>query len=220
MDWTFLRSFLRNPLSVASPKPSDTALAQAVAKCVDPGRLGKVLELGPGTGAVTRALITRGVPPNQLVLVEQSREFVQLLRTEMPGISVIEGDAFKIAAYADHGPYRAVVSGLPVLTLSAGRAKKFLRDGLQIMSRGSPFIQYSYSALPPIAADEAVSVEHVVRAGNGWPKLHVWVYRANSARFEMRARGGCAVAQRSTVRGYADAQLRNARATSNSELPS
>ena len=66
----FLRSWMEKPLHVGAVMPSSKVLARAMAQFVDPDAAGPIIELGPGTGAITNALIERGVDPAQLVLVE------------------------------------------------------------------------------------------------------------------------------------------------------
>ena len=62
-----------------------------------PALSGPVIEIGPGTGPVTAALLRRGVAPERLVLLEFSPEFCALLRKRHPAARVIEGDAYQIA---------------------------------------------------------------------------------------------------------------------------
>ena len=53
----FIRSWMEEPLAMGAVMPSGKPLARAMAKCVDPETEGSVIELGPGTGAVTAALV-------------------------------------------------------------------------------------------------------------------------------------------------------------------
>ena len=57
-----------------------------------------VIELGPGTGVVTEALIERGVAPSGSIAIEYNPDFCRLLRERFPGVTVIEGDAYDLAA--------------------------------------------------------------------------------------------------------------------------
>jgi phosphatidylethanolamine/phosphatidyl-N-methylethanolamine N-methyltransferase len=80
----FLRSWLERPLVMGAVTPSGKILARTMASFVDPRIPGPVVELGPGTGPVTDALIRRGVAQDRLVLVEYSPEFCQLLKRRFP----------------------------------------------------------------------------------------------------------------------------------------
>jgi phosphatidylethanolamine/phosphatidyl-N-methylethanolamine N-methyltransferase len=80
----FIQSWIEKPLATGAVMPSGKPLARAMAKCVNPGIEGPVIELGPGTGAVTAALVEQGVDPSRLVLVEFNPAFCRLLRTRYP----------------------------------------------------------------------------------------------------------------------------------------
>jgi len=92
----FIRSWIEKPISMGAVTPSGKMLARAMARCVDPAVPGPVIELGSGTGAVTKALVARGVEPSRLVLVEFNPSFCRLLRTRYPDATVIQGDAYRI----------------------------------------------------------------------------------------------------------------------------
>ena len=99
--------------------PSGKMLARAMARYVDPEMPGPVIELGSGTGAVTKALVERGIEPSRLVLVEFNPSFCRLLRTRYPEATVIQGDAYRIQHLLGgllQEPAAAVVSGLPLQT--------------------------------------------------------------------------------------------------------
>jgi phosphatidylethanolamine/phosphatidyl-N-methylethanolamine N-methyltransferase len=80
----FIASWLQHPLKVGAVSPSGKALAQAIAAEIDPEIPGPIVELGPGTGPVTEALIERGIAPERLVLVEYDPDFCKLLRRRFP----------------------------------------------------------------------------------------------------------------------------------------
>src|SRR5260370_35874409 len=84
----FLRGLVNDPRGVSAPTPSSPALARAIAAEVDVSRDGLVIELGPGTGVVTEALLQRGVPSERVIAIEQETSFVQLMRKRLPRIKV------------------------------------------------------------------------------------------------------------------------------------
>src|SRR5215510_13438512 len=92
----FIRCWMEKPLAIGAVMPSGKPLARAMAKCVDPKMEGPVIELGPGTGAVTAALVEQGIEPSRLVLVEFNPTFCRLLRTRYPEATVVQGDAYGI----------------------------------------------------------------------------------------------------------------------------
>src|SRR5262245_45688751 len=85
----FIRSWIEKPLSIGAVTPSCKVLARTMAGFVDPSVPGPVIELGPGTGPVTEALVEQGVDPSRLVLVEYNPEFCRLLRARYPDATVI-----------------------------------------------------------------------------------------------------------------------------------
>src|SRR3954469_23726477 len=125
----FIRSWLEKPLAIGAVTPSGRVLARAMARYVDPRVPGKVIELGPGTGPVTEALLDRGVPEERLVLVEFNPTFCQLLRARFPKAKVLQGDAYGMLRRLGHtDPAAAVVSGLPLFTKPLKTRVRLLRD--------------------------------------------------------------------------------------------
>ncbi len=88
----FLRAWITDPMRVASITPSSSALAALITSEITPETT-PVVELGPGTGVFTRALLNRGVPAERLVLVERGADFADMLRKRFPGVGVLTMDA-------------------------------------------------------------------------------------------------------------------------------
>ena len=176
-DIAFLKSFLARPGRVASPIPSGRRLARKIAEQVDLESEGLVLELGPGTGAVTQALCERGVAEQNLVLIESDPEFVKLLRVQFPRARVIEADAFAFADVLEGHDLRSIISGLPVLGQSSAHKRRFLKSAIEALASGRPFVQFSYSRSPPLPASDGVTVNRAATVWqNIWP-MRIWVYR-------------------------------------------
>src|SRR6187431_1830459 len=100
-EFRFLRTLIEKPLSVGAVAPSGKALARVMANYVDPRAAGPIVELGPGTGPVTEALVERGIDPARLTLVEYDPEFCRLLRRRFPGVNVVQGDAYNLRQTLD-----------------------------------------------------------------------------------------------------------------------
>src|ERR1700683_245322 len=92
----FRRSWIEKPLHMGAVMPSGRLLARTMAQYVDVDSEGPVVELGPGTGAITNALIERGVDQKRLVLVEYNPGFCALLRDRYPQARVVQGDAYRL----------------------------------------------------------------------------------------------------------------------------
>jgi phosphatidylethanolamine/phosphatidyl-N-methylethanolamine N-methyltransferase len=177
----FIRSWLERPLSTGAVTPSGRVLARTMAKYVDPKIAGPVVELGPGTGPVTEALIAEGVAPERLVLVEFNPTFCQLLRARFPAATVLQGDAYgmrRLLTGLLQQPAAAIVSGLPLVTKPVRTRLRLLRDGLELLRPGAPFVQFTYAVVPPIPNRLAgVRAEASERIWKNMPPARVWVYR-------------------------------------------
>lgn len=183
-DFAFLKGFLARPWKVASPVPSGRKLASRISEQIEPGPDGLVLELGPGTGAVTRAIRARGIAEEDLVLVESDREFVGLLRNAFPRARVIEGDAFTFARLLgnDARQIRTIVSGLPVVGEPLARKRHFLESAVDALAPGRPLVQFSYSHRSPLPELEGVEVRRAATVWeNIWP-MRIWVYRRSATK--------------------------------------
>ena len=95
-EMRFIRTWFEKPLSTGAVMPSSKALARTMAAYVDPQSTGPIIELGPGTGPVTQALVQRGIDPKRLVLVEFDPDFCRLLRSRYPAATVVQGDAYRL----------------------------------------------------------------------------------------------------------------------------
>ena len=168
--WLFFRRFLAHPLRLASVLESSSALSRLVAAelACDPGDYvprDYVVELGAGTGPVTRALLAAGVPPERLIAVEIDSEMADFLRQSLPGVTVIESDALALEQALPRealGRVGAVVCGLPVSLLPPGR----------------PFLAYTHRLTSPLPAAE-LGLEGERRAFTllNLPPASVWAFR-------------------------------------------
>jgi phosphatidylethanolamine/phosphatidyl-N-methylethanolamine N-methyltransferase len=177
----FLRTWIEKPLHVGAVMPSGRLLARTMAQYVDANSSGAVVELGPGTGAITAALIERGVDQKRLVLVEYNPGFCALLRDRYPQAKVVQGDAYTLRDSLRNvlgAPASAVVSGLPLVTKPMQTRLKLIRDAFQALAPGAPFVQFTYSVAPPIPKSlPGVSTEASERIWMNLPPARVWVYR-------------------------------------------
>jgi phosphatidylethanolamine/phosphatidyl-N-methylethanolamine N-methyltransferase len=180
-DARFLKSWVEHPLVTGAVKPSGRALARTMAGYVDPALSGMVVELGPGTGPVTEALLRRGIAPERLVLVEFNPDFCALLRQRFPGVNVIQGDAYGLGETLRgvvRAPAAGVVSSLPLFTKPLPQREGLLEDAFSLMHPGAPFIQFTYAVVPPIPKDGGNYTAKP--SGRVWwnlPPARVWVYR-------------------------------------------
>lgn len=177
----FLRSWLERPLVTGAVTPSGKMLARTMASYVDPRLPGPIVELGPGTGPVTEALVRRGVAQDRLVLIEFNPEFCTLLRRRFPKATIIRGDAYDIGAALDGvvgEKAAATVSSLPLLTKPIDQRLTLLDAAHRLMHPGAPFIQFTYAVTPPIPTrSKSYTASGSNRVWLNLPPARVWVYR-------------------------------------------
>lgn len=182
----FIRSWLENPRLIGAVSPSGRALAKAMASYVDVASDGAIVELGPGTGPVTQALLARGVAPRRLVLVEYEHRFCHLLGERFPGVRIIQGDAYGLKATLQdkiHEKIAAVVSSLPLLVRPERDRIELLRQAFELMGPDGLFIQFTYGlTISPMPIRSQPGGGAYVGKGSApillnLPPARVWRYR-------------------------------------------
>jgi phosphatidylethanolamine/phosphatidyl-N-methylethanolamine N-methyltransferase len=173
----FLRGLIARPKNVAAITPSSPALARTIAEQVDPSLEGPVLELGPGTGVVTEALIEHGIAPQRIVAIEYDPDFVQMVGERCPGVRVVRGDAYNFPRLTGDNQFAAIVSGLPLLTQPMAERQSLLETALQHLKPGAPFVQLSYGTNPPIPALAGIDLRRAALVLMNLPPARVWTYR-------------------------------------------
>ena len=184
----FWRRYLRRPLGVGALAPSGARLARAMIETLAPGDKDVIVEIGPGTGPFTRALIDAGVEPSRLILVEFDAEFVRHLRQRFPGVTVLQGDASRLPQLLKqqgHETVPRILSGLPLRSMpNAVRSAITRAMATSLASQGS-LVQFSYFAAPPLAETEVKALGLTGRRARAVmaniPPAFVWHYRKNAA---------------------------------------
>jgi phosphatidylethanolamine/phosphatidyl-N-methylethanolamine N-methyltransferase len=183
----FLKRWLRRPFAVGAVVPSGPLLAAAVARrtvAEIAGREGHVIELGAGTGEVTKALLAAGIPGDRLALVERDPELVAFLRRHFRGPKIIEGDAARLTrllAAQKVERVAAVVSSLPLLSLPGDVVNGIVHGVFEALPRGAALIQFTYGPAPPIPRGLRKNLHlvgaHGRRIWRNVPPAVVWTFR-------------------------------------------
>lgn len=140
----FMEQWAHGPRAVGAVCASGASLARRMADMVPPGD-GLVVELGAGTGAVTRALRAR-IAPERLIIIERLPAFCRLLRARFPELSVIQGDATRLCDYLPPDrPVAAVVSSLPLLSLPAPTQNAIVEQMRSATNEQGCIIQFTYA---------------------------------------------------------------------------
>lgn len=179
----FFRSWLDNPMIAGAVSPSGRSLARMMARYVDPLADGPIVELGPGTGAITEALLERGVARERLFLIEFDSGFCKLLQRRFPGVHVIKGDAYRLSETLGDRlgrPAAAIVSSLPLLMKPEMQRLALLADAFNCMEPDGCFIQFTYGPASPMPRGKSAAIFHTEASPPVWlnlPPARVWIYR-------------------------------------------
>jgi phosphatidylethanolamine/phosphatidyl-N-methylethanolamine N-methyltransferase len=153
-----------------------------MAALVDPSIEGPIVELGPGTGPVTAALLERGIDPSRLVLVEYDGAFCDALRSKYPAVKVVQGDAFALdETLQEHAnaPLAAIVSSLPLLNFAQEQRQRLIEISMKMLRPRAPFIQFTYGANSPLPVESQLyETSASKRIWWNLPPARVWTYRA------------------------------------------
>ena len=182
--WTFFRQWLKNPRATAALAPSSRQLAaQMVAQL--PADARRVIELGGGTGVFTRAMLDRGIAPENLLVVELNEELAALLKQRFADVRVVNGDACELPAIASRERFAedgvdAVVSGLGFLSMPRTLQKSILEAVFAVLGADRPLIQFTYGPSSPLPRDLLAELGLSVRRAGvvlfNVPPATVYVY--------------------------------------------
>lgn len=181
----FFRAWVADPLRVAAMTPSSPELARLMATEVTPD-CGPILELGPGTGAITHALLARGVRERDLTLLELSEGFATMLERRFPEARVVCGDAARIRRMKLFGNELAgaAVSGLPLLAMSPRQVFAVLSGAFEHLRADGAFYQFTYGPRCPVPRPilDRLGLDYVRIGGVRWNLPPASVYRIQRRR--------------------------------------
>jgi len=187
----FFTQWLRNPRQVAAVTPSGAELVAAILDELPKGAR-RVIELGGGTGAITRALLASGIPDAELLVVELNAALQAQLQSQFPRARVVLGDAAELprlareSGYLDAGPADAIVSGLGLLAMEREAQARVLRAAFECLRPDGAFVQFTYGPMSPVRDELRDELGLVARHGafvlRNVPPATVWVYRRSRAR--------------------------------------
>ena len=183
----FLKRWIRQPFAIGAMMPSGRLLADTIARTTVAAlgdRLGHVVELGAGTGEVTRALLAAGIGPHRLALVERDDALASFLRSRFDGPQIIHGDASVLPGLlvaSGIEKVAVVVSSLPLLSLPAEVVGGIVQGAFEILPPGGALVQFTYGPKPPVprALRERLNLvgESGRRIWRNVPPAVVWTFR-------------------------------------------
>lgn len=144
----FLQAFLKNPTKVGSIAPSSPELALEMIKGIEPSEDNIILELGVGTGAITKHIADILPNPQSYIGIEIDESLVGTLNQQMPEMNVVCADAcdaVKIHAESGLGRVKYVICGLPFVIMPAEISEKILVEATRFMEDGCVFRTFQYA---------------------------------------------------------------------------
>ncbi len=178
----FWSAWLRGPRHVGAIAPSSQALARAMAAAIPADGSGVVVELGGGTGAISRAILQK-IPPARLVIIERDPELAALLTRRFPGVRVIHGDATRFPErLAENGIDRVccIISALPLLSMPAADRSAIAAAAHRMLPPGGRLLQFTYGFGNPLETAAGVSGPWRARrlkwVAFNLPPAFVWCY--------------------------------------------
>jgi phospholipid N-methyltransferase len=149
----FFRAWVTDPKMVSAISPSSPALARLITSEIS-AQSTPVLELGPGTGVFTRALLDRGVDERDLTLIEAGPEFSELLAMRFPRARILEMDACRLRRERlfGAGELAHAISGLPLLSMNPRKIMGILDGTFGYLREDGALYQFTYGPRCPIPA--------------------------------------------------------------------
>lgn len=177
----FLREAVMHPATVGALFPSSKRLACSLAQQIPLGVPGVVVELGAGTGAITAALLSQKKSYHELIVVERSTKLSVHLTQRFPGLTIIQGDArqlHQLIGKHTANPVQAIVSSLPLRSLSVSIVKKIGFEINQVLRKDGLFIQYTYNLWgAPLVPSPRLKLIHRQRVWQNLPPARIDVFR-------------------------------------------
>lgn len=176
----FFRRWLANPLQMGSIVPSSPSLCNRIAALVERKDDEVVVEIGAGTGVVSRALLASGIPPEKLVVVEIVRDMADHLRQVLPGVNVICGDAFELKRELPerwHGRVGTAICGIPLVMLPLEQQQRFV-EAVEAVAPGKGFLLYTYCITSPLPWRKLnLTAKREAWTPLNFPPASVWRYQ-------------------------------------------
>lgn len=177
----FFKGWQRDKLGVGALVPTSSVTARRMASVIDPSSGLPVLELGAGTGVITKAILER-IAPRDLVSIEYAPHFCDLLRERFAEVDVRNGDVFELdAVLADRRDhvFDCVISAVPMLSFPLERRIALMKDLLARIPRGRPVIQITHGPMSPLPAmPELYTIAHYDFGVRNLPPAQLWLYRS------------------------------------------
>lgn len=177
----FAKGVVSQPKTVGAIVPTSQRMAEIMANVINPDSGLPVIELGPGTGVITNAILDKGIAQEDLYSIEYAEEFLPGLKKRFPKVNFIHGDAFNLSHLVENLGIEkcdCIISALPLLNFPVTQRIRLVNAALGFVEVGRPFVQFSYGPRPPVPERlRHFSVEHIDTVIRNIPPAKVWAYR-------------------------------------------
>jgi phospholipid N-methyltransferase len=177
----FLHGFLQRPQLVGSVIPSSRFLERRIVELSAIDAAHTVVELGPGTGGTTRAILRALPRDSRLCAIEISPQFVSLLRSNSdPRLTVYHGSAEHIQKALDHHGLSnpdVVLSGIPFSTMSFALGQRIIRSVWSSLAPGGQFVAYQFRDRVSVLGREILGAPKVEVELRNVPPMRVYCWR-------------------------------------------
>lgn len=178
----FFKQFLKHPAQLGTLFPITKKLADAMAFHLDATSC--VVELGAGTGKLTRSLLKHSVSPENLTVVELDTDFCDYLKTTLPKVlggsispNVICNDAFQLSKIVPKnmiGRVDAVVSAIPLMCFSENKRAEMIQNCFDVMAPGASIYQITYGTKCPVHFMKSVRQVRISALYVNFPPAYIW----------------------------------------------
>ncbi len=179
----FFKSLLKSPLKTGAFFPSSKNLALSISSFVEmPAEDEYIIELGAGTGRLTSAILSRGIPESKLIILEMQPSLVKFLKKKFPQTMVIEGNASEmIKLLPEHviGKISTIVSGIPMVNLRFQEQQAIVQSCKSVMKQGGVLLQFTYRPGSPLPSNKlGLRQRYLGHVLMNMPPAAIWEYMA------------------------------------------
>ena len=177
---TFFQVLLTSPGAMGAIYPSSKSLANKMAAQIPNTLSDIVVEIGPGTGTITRALLDSGIQAEKLIIIERSEAMVNYLHAQFNDLQIIHGDAKHIKQLVNNQSVSCIVSSLPLKSLQAKDAEEIIAAIYATLIPDGIYIQYGYKFFrEKLNLEQHFNLIHSKHVWFNLPPARVDVYQKN-----------------------------------------
>jgi phospholipid N-methyltransferase len=147
--WDFVRSFVRDPRGVGAVLPTSRWTARAMLDLAPMARAERVVELGAGTGPITREILPRLAPGARLLAFEVDEALAGRLAADLPDprLQVLTDSAATMEAHLEGRRADVIISAIPFTSLPADVGREILLAARRALADDGVFVVLQYSPL-------------------------------------------------------------------------